>query len=402
MKTLLVLFSAFPAFAALTASGPIAINGQSDVVIEGKKITNPNGDCVTIVNAKNVTIRASEIGPCKGNGIVMSSSSTVSVLDTYIHPEGQISGCCDKSDSIYARLITGLAIKGNVIAFGEANVEIQRSSNVVVSGNFLLNPRNGANRGQQVQCYEACSNVTIENNYTLASKDPKYKYPANQEDALNYIGGPAGPSTNAVVRGNYVQGGFSGSGCGIISDAGVSGYQILNNTFVDTVQYCIGVAIGANGTITGNKVRQTTTVPGGGNTALYVWNQYPSAPCGPTAISGNWFAAKNAAGAWNSYWRNGADCSPLTYSNNVTDAAALAAMTPIPPVPLIPPAPVACVATSPWTNQTSLPRCDGSPLPPDPKPQTITLTITTTVKDPAGTITVSAPTTVVVPIPPQP
>ena len=96
-----------------------------------------------------------------------------------------------------------------MIAFGEANIEVQRSTNVTVKGNFLLNPRNDENRGQQFQCYDKCRTVRVENNYTLASKSTQYAYPANQEDAINIIGGPSGPTSDVIVQNNYVQGGFS-------------------------------------------------------------------------------------------------------------------------------------------------------------------------------------------------
>ena len=56
----------------LTPSGPITVSGESGIVIQGLHVTNPNGDCVTITNSTNITIRQSEIGPCNGNGIVLN------------------------------------------------------------------------------------------------------------------------------------------------------------------------------------------------------------------------------------------------------------------------------------------------------------------------------------------
>ena len=47
---------------ALTPSGPIAINGQNGTVVTGLQITSASGDCVSISNSTNITIKNSEIG----------------------------------------------------------------------------------------------------------------------------------------------------------------------------------------------------------------------------------------------------------------------------------------------------------------------------------------------------
>ena len=346
--------------AALVPSGPIVVDGKSSVVIQNVKITSATGDCLVVTNATNITIRASEIGPCKGNAIRISGGSNINIYDSYIHPEGTLAGCCDRTDGIYAALVNGLTIQGNVIAYGEANIEVQRSTNIAVRGNFLLNPRNGGNRGQQFQCYDSCSGVIVDGNYTISSKDTsKYTYAASQEDAINLIGGPNGYTLNSMVRNNYVVGGFSGSGCGIISDAGITTMQILNNTLIDTGQCGIGVASGTNITVSGNKIRNTKPVPNSGNSGLYIWNQY-NTPCGPVSVSNNTISAVNSAGADNSFW-NGGGCGAVSLTANTFGGAAFTALTPVAsqlPPPLIPPAPFSCVITSPFTTQSSAPRCD--------------------------------------------
>jgi hypothetical protein len=171
----------------LTPSGPITSSGQSGVTIENLHITNPNGDCVTITNGTNITIRQSEIGPCKGNGIVVTGGSTINVFDNFIHPEGPVSGCCDVTDGIFSDGTSNLAIQGNVIAYGEANIEAQNQTNLSVVGNFFLNPRGGANsRGQNVQVWNNSTTVLVQNNYTLSSTDTtKYAFAEVQEDSTS-------------------------------------------------------------------------------------------------------------------------------------------------------------------------------------------------------------------------
>ena len=282
---LLFTLLATSARAQLVASGPLDINGQSGTVIQNLHITNPNGDCVTLSNSSNITIRASEIGPCKGNGIVITGGTSISVLDNYIHPEGQLAGCCDVTDGILTNGTSNLTVQGNVIAYGEANIEAAGQTNIKIVGNFFLNPRGGANsRGQNIQVWNNNSGVTVQNNYTLASTDTtKYKFAEVQEDSINF-----GPNTSGiVVQGNYVTGGHSPSGCGVIADTGVVSGQFLSNTLLNTGQCGIGITSGVNVLVDSNKVLNTTPVSGGGNTAIYVWKTVSSDSCGPVQVSNN-------------------------------------------------------------------------------------------------------------------
>jgi hypothetical protein len=350
----------------LTPSGPVTLSGQSGVTIQNLHITNPNGDCVTITNSTNITIKQSEIGPCKGNGVVVSGGNTVSVLDNYIHPEGTLTGCCDVTDGIFTNGTSNLTIQGNVIAYGEANIEASGQTNLKVIGNFLLNPRGGANsRGQNVQVWANNSTTLVQNNYTLSSTNTTvYKFAEVQEDSINFGAFPAGPfTTGVVVQNNYITGGHSNSGCGIIADTGANSVQFLTNSIVNSGQCGIGIADGTNQVIDGNKILNTTPVSGGGNTAIYVWKVTSSDPaCGPVRISNNVASAIDSSGAANSFW-NGGGCGTVTMTNNTFDGPALLALSPasqkLPPPP-IPPQPANCVVASPFSNNTAVPACGSS------------------------------------------
>jgi hypothetical protein len=349
--------------AGLTPSGPITLSGQSGVVVQGLHITNPNGDCVTITDSTNITVRQSEIGPCSGNGIVINNGNTINIFDNYIHPEGTLAGCCDVTDGIFANGTQGLTVRGNVIAYGEANIEAQNQTNITIAGNFFLNPRNSGSRGQNIQVFYGSSNVLVENNYTLASVDTaRYKFAESQEDSINF--GATSTGTNGIIaRNNYITGGHSASGCGLIAETNANSAQFLSNTLVDTGQCGVGIADGTNQVVDGNKVLNSTPVSGGGNTAIYVWKVNSSdPPCGPVQISNNIASAIASDGSASSFW-NGGGCDPVTMTNNTFDAAAQQALSPatvkLPP-PLIPPQPNTCVIASPFTNNLSLPACSGS------------------------------------------
>ena len=351
---------------SLTPSGPIKLSGQNGTIVENLHITNPSGDCVVISNSTNITVRRSEIGPCGGNAVKISGGSGVAIYDSYIHPEKPlVTDCCDNHDGIFASNTSNLSIQGNVIAYGESNIEVNGTATVTVTGNFLLNPINsnpslpadGQSRGQNFQAWSGSSNVTVANNYALSSTDTsKYLFAENQEDSINF-----GLTTGIVVRGNYITGGHSPSGCGLISDDQANVAQFVNNILLDTGQCGIGIADGTNQVVDSNRVLNRTPVQGGGNTAIYVWKQYSGA-CGSVTVSNNIATETNTSGAQSGFW-NGGGCEPVTLTSNTFDAAAqtlLGSPSQTMPPPRIPPAPKDCIVVSPFTNNTSLPACNAN------------------------------------------
>ena len=350
----------------LGTPGPITINGANGTIVENLHITNPNGDCITVTSSTNITIRRSEIGPCGGNGVNISGGNTIGIYDSYIHPGKPLAtGCCDTHDGIFASGTSSLSIQGNVIAYGESNVELSNVATATVTGNFLLNPINsdpsqpadGQSRGHNVQAWSNSSNVAVKNNYMLSSTDTtKYLFAENQEDSINL-----GLTNGVIASNNYVTGGHSPSGCGLVVDTGANSAQLRNNTLLDTGQCGIGIADGTNQIVDGNKILNRTPVNGGGNTALYVWKATASdPPCGPVQVSNNIASAIATDGSPNSFW-NGGGCDPVTLTNDTFDLAAQQALEPpaqkLPP-PSIPPVPKDCVVVSPFTNNTSLARCN--------------------------------------------
>lgn len=348
---------------SVTPSGPIQISGQNGTVVENLHISNPSGDCVVISNSTNVIIRRSEIGPCGGNGVKISGGNTIAIYDNYIHPEKPLAtSCCDTHDGIFAKNTSTISIQGNVIAYGEANIEVSSATAVSAMGNFLLNPidsnpslpADGQSRGQNFQAWGNNSNITVANNYALSSTDTsKYLFAENQEDSINF-----GLTSDIIVRGNYITGGHSPSGCGLIADDQANGAQFLNNTVLDTGQCGIAIADGTNQLVDSNRVLNRTPVLGGGNTAIYVWKQY-AATCGPVIISNNVATEIRSDGTQSGFW-NGGGCEPVTLTSNTFNAAAqtlLGSPSQTMPPPKIPPVPKDCVAVSPFTNNTSLPAC---------------------------------------------
>jgi hypothetical protein len=319
-------------------STPLIIEDKDGVVLEDLTLSSATGGCVVVKNSRNVTIRNSDIGPCAGNAIEIRGSSDVRIVDSYIHPEFTVTECCDNGDAVFVLLSSNILIQGNIIAYGESNVEMLGVQHAQVIGNFLLNPLGPFPRGQQVQVWSRgdtrSSDILIEANYTLASQDASYRFPDGQWDAINL-----GQTDRAVVKDNYVVGGTSHSGCGLIADASANEMQFLNNTLVRTGQCGIGIASGTNQIVDGNRIfNDGLSHDDAGNTALYVWNQYKS-PCGPVRLSNNVAVLRRPDGSLSSYWRGGG-CDPVTSVNNVFNEAAVNDLSPIDskyPPPAIPP-----------------------------------------------------------------
>ncbi|MGB9432125.1 MAG: right-handed parallel beta-helix repeat-containing protein [Candidatus Acidiferrum sp.] len=329
-----------------------ANNGQT---FQNLQISSKTGNCVTISGASNIILQNVAIGPCAGRGIDISTGNGIHIYDSYIHPEAQSPGCCDNDDGIFVHNGSkNIWIQGNIIAYGESNIEALGVASISVVGNFLLNPRGPFPRGQNFQCWKGCNGVTFSNNYTLSSTDTaKYLYPENQEDSVNF-----GVSDNITVQDNFITGGHSRAGCGLIADDRANNFQFAGNRLLNSGQCGIGIADGVNQLVTGNKVYNTNTISGGGNVGIYVWKQYKSA-CGPVMISNNTADEIRPDGTHYGYWKGGG-CDPVTLTGNTFSAAADALLTPTATVfapPPIPPQPKNCVATSPYSTNTSLPPC---------------------------------------------
>ncbi len=309
-----------------TTSPPInAVSGQT---IRNVKITNPSGPCITLHNVTNVWIENVEVGPCAGNGVKVTGGSAIRVTNSLIHTER--AGPSDTGVGLYIANSTDVLAQGNQFERNESSVWAVESGNLRLIGNYSKNPLGPFPRGQHFQ-YDKVTGGEIRNNYGVAIAGQ-----ARQEDAINIY-----MSKGITVSGNYVTGGDSPSGCGIITDGtGPDNNLIENNTLIRTAQCGVGIAAGANNIVRGNKVLDTNIPNGSGNTGIYVWNQYPGT-CAGIVVENNIISNRWPNGQYNDYW-DGGNCGSVTFRGNILGAEARALLTPestrLPPPP-IPPQP---------------------------------------------------------------
>jgi hypothetical protein len=369
-----------------------ANNGRT---FKNYRISTASGDCVDMSGASNITFENSDIGPCAGRGVYINGGSGNNVYDSYIHVEHLASGCCDTHDGVFVNGSNSDTIQGNVIAYSESNIESLNSNDIVIKGNFLLNPQGPFPRGQQIQTGFGTS-ATIADNLTVSTRDTTLGPAigtASSAPILMSQGVTGNPPEDSIgifqtqfadVENNFVTGGLdattprsggaqSSSGCAIITDgsnAAVSNNASLkNNVVVNTGQCGIAIGAGANQTVTGNKVMNLNPNTGG-NTAIYIWKQYNPA-CGPVLLNTNMGTEIRSGGYGSGYW-NGGGCAPVTcdaantnidscntfdYGSGRTAYNALIVDPAVTKTPLIPPQPKNCVAKSPYSTQMSLPPC---------------------------------------------
>src|SRR5579863_4611605 len=393
---------------ATTQTTTMVIQNQTGTVVTGLNISTTSGPCIQIINSTNITIEQSQIGPCGTNasttasqGIYVSGSSA-NIYDNYIHVENQAATCNDDShDNIFiTNSAKNVNIQGNVIAYGEANIRVTSGSNVSAIGNFLLNPRGVLScsdpdnvGGDQFQSWGASTSqpntdMTVSNNYTVSALTG-YLYAANTSDQINF-----GNTSGIIAQNNWVNGAYYANACGITVDTGSTSAQVTGNTINNTYNCGIGIATGTNHTVSSNKI----LITGGGPNAsgIAIIGSYNSpAPCGTITLSYNYSYAIQSNGWVQGYYNDGY-CTALTLTSNTFDVGctvpnckAYSALYTLPttnPPPLIPPQPYSCVATSPYSTQTSKALCSGSvnssggsgSTPPPPTP-TAALTASPTV-----------------------
>ncbi len=413
-KILLGSVSAIALTLSAAHAQTLVIDGQTGAVVTGRR-TSTSGPCVHIKNSPNTTVSAADIGPCgtdnttaDSQGVLIENSPGTKVIDSYIHVERKAAGCCDSHTNVLIRNSDDALVQGNVIAYGESNVTIAsgngRSRRAKIIGNYLVNPRGPAPRGQNVHVYGENAtllndDVVVSDNYAVTDQKINPALSASQEDSLSF-----GYNSNVTVARNYVLGGTSNSGAAITFDQGMVSGQIVDNL---TPQYNAGIQwTSGAGSIARNKSLITAGGPNGAAIIIGTLG-YATSPCSGITVDGNIAAATGANGGL--YTDPG--CTNVTYTSNTIDpswgacspgyggaappasCAAYWQLAPFAtkfPPPTIPPLPYACVAASPLSTNTSKPTCGAAPP--------VTMACTFAVPNTAITVTKGGPA---VPVPPM-
>ncbi len=339
--------------AALVSSGPItATSGQ---VIRGVKISNPLGPCITVSNVSNVIIDNVELGPCAGNGVKISGSGATGIQVTNSFISTGRSGSSSQNSGVGVFIFGGpsnILVQGNTFERNESSVYAETASGVKINRNRSKNPLGPFPRGQHAQ-FNNVNGGEINDNFGESITGQ-----SDQEDAINVFN-----SDNIVVARNYIVGGDSPSGCGVIADwSGGTNNQLIDNIVIRTAQCGVAIAGGTNHVIRGNKVLDTNITGGSGNIGIYVAN-YSGGVCSGHSAVNNIVSNLLPNGTYNDYY-NAGSCGPVTTSGNIFGSTArslltpenqkLPTPTPLPTIGPVPATPTPTPTTTPVSCGTSL------------------------------------------------
>jgi hypothetical protein len=319
-------------------TSPVVISGTSGQTVRTAKIMTTSGPCITIKNATNVEISNSDIGPCGGNAVEIMGSSAIKVVNNHIHTERSGATSSNSGLGLFIHKSRDVLVQGNEFRYNESSLYATSSAVVQVIGNFSLNPLGPVPRGQHVQFNNVHGGLISENYFLSIAERATVTFTAHQEDAINLWN-----SAFVRVQGNYLVGGTSPSGCGIIADGSGNANILLANVVIRTAQCGIGIAGGTNHVIQDNKVLDTNIPHGMGNVGIYVWNQY-AGPCSGHSIIRNYVSNRWPNGYHADYW-NAGNCGAVSLRENIWGQSARELLTPeskrlprppIPPKPYVP------------------------------------------------------------------
>ena len=121
-------------------NGSINITGRRDVLLHSLNVSSEHDRCARVKLSQHIRVAACDIGPCgtltdwRGShlGLAITQSQNVSVTDSYVHSEHRPTNATHKpwatagpdlDDSIYVSDCHSVFLRGNVVAFGETNIQ---------------------------------------------------------------------------------------------------------------------------------------------------------------------------------------------------------------------------------------------------------------------------------------
>jgi hypothetical protein len=293
---------------SMTPSGPIVIDGRSDVVISNLKISNPNGHCIEVRNnSRNIRIENSEIGPCSHHGIYFFGGGNHTVKNSYIHDAKGLGIAVE-----FADLVT---VTDNRIERVASGVYASRSTRLAVEYNQMLNMMGPHPAGAFVQYSE----VNGGGSRIRCNVGENIMGQSVPEDAINIYASKGTSADPIQVVGNKIRGGGPSISGGGINLADTDGAHIVarENILVDPGQYGIAISGGNYIQIQNNLVygRQQPFT----NVGITAWVAYPSIPCSNVSISGNTVNWVNSAGEATPAWTDG-KCGAIDWNSNTFGA----------------------------------------------------------------------------------
>ncbi len=298
------------------ATGFMNLDGASNLVIENMHISNPNGRCLSVNGARNVTIRNSTIGPCgtrtgvsdgyETGMITVIGSSNITFEGNLISDIASVKTVRLRNNAMWIVDSPDTTIVDNRFEDIHSDISQKRGNygNRAIgahTGNarFVVSHNTFVNAGRNAVQFQRNYNVPgVEISHNLI--EGRGPWNSDYEDMVNLYASTGTANSPIVVRSNlFRNGGASTTGTGIIvgdgnpRDGTNRHVVIEDNAFINPGHVGIGVAGGSDIVVRNNTVF--------------------SAPHGSTP--------RSAVGMYVNHFDYGPNCSNIRVENNSVNFA---------------------------------------------------------------------------------
>lgn len=260
------------------------LRGKNGATLENLIISNPNGRCIDLTNAKNITIRNVTIRDCGTNNAISSyydaglvqidNASNITIENSLFDNISNERFGNKRNNAIQVKSSSNITIKNNSIRNIRSNIgdksDDRGSRAIKIEGsvkNISVRNNNFYNAGRnavQISRVQNASGIAITDN----SIEGRGRWDSDYEDMINLYSASGTSSSPIRIANNTLRnGGPSSSGTGIIlgdgSDStGATRYVVVeNNRFIDPGHAGINLAGGDHITIRNNTIVGRGNVP---------------------------------------------------------------------------------------------------------------------------------------------
>lgn len=261
------------------ATAAISLTNVHDTTISYDSISGGTVACINLINCHNIHITQCKLMNSTLHGIFMSKCTNIIIDSNYFY-----------------KVATG------VFAYSSQGIQVRSNQFKNMMGPYPL--------GQFVQF----NHVSGSDNCFTNNKCENLAGESDAEDAINMNDSNGVALSPIMISGNWIRGGTSKSGGGIVlGDNGGSYQTAQNNIVVNTCGYGIGIADGNHMQIIGNQIYGAQT--GISNVGICVQDFYGTG-CSLNTITNNIVNWTNSAGVPNGCWNAGNCGNVVGWDNN--------------------------------------------------------------------------------------
>jgi parallel beta-helix repeat protein len=306
------------------------LDGKNGVVLENLIISNPNGRCISLVGASDVTIRNVTIRECGTQAAVEShydagliqieNAANITITNSLIENMSNRGFGSKRNNAVQIESSTGITIRSNTIRkvnsdisnkqndYGSRSIKVEgSSSNIRIESNRFYDA--GRNAVQFSRVRDA-GGISITSNVI----EGRGRWDSDYEDMINLYSSSGTSQSPIRVAGNrFKNGGPSSTGTGMILGDGNTGsgpsrhIVVENNVFINPGHVGINLAGGDHITIRNNTITGTGPVPLKTTVGMTINHYGYSNECRDHVVAGNrvWMDNQHLPSGTNHLWNPG-------------------------------------------------------------------------------------------------